>query len=90
MGVILATILTIGVFIASIKILKRYKFNTKSMAIVGIITAVTILLNMVKLVPFPQGGGFSEDIDEIEEDKLTNIFLKACEYEMKFGGMSYE
>lgn len=59
MGIILATILTIGIFVASIKNLKGYKFNTKSMAIIGIMAAITILLNLVKLVPFPQGGGFS-------------------------------
>ena len=29
-------------------------------------------------------------IDEVEEEKLINIFLKACEYEMKFWDMSYE
>ncbi len=31
-----------------------------------------------------------EGIDEVEEEKLINIFLKACEYEMKFWDMSYE
>ena len=31
-----------------------------------------------------------EGIDEIEEEKLINIFLTACEYEMKFWDMSYE
>lgn len=31
-----------------------------------------------------------KDIDEEEEEKLINIFLKACEYEMKFWDMSYE
>ena len=31
-----------------------------------------------------------EGIDEEEQEKLINIFLKACEYEMKFWDMSYE
>lgn len=59
MGIILAIILTVGVFITSFKILKGYKFNTKSMTVIGIMAAITIVLNLVKLVPFPQGGGFS-------------------------------
>ena len=31
-----------------------------------------------------------KNIDEKEEEKLINIFLTACEYEMKFWDMSYE
>lgn len=31
-----------------------------------------------------------EGIDEEEQEKLINIYLKACEYEMKFWDMSYE
>lgn len=31
-----------------------------------------------------------EDIDEEEEEKLMDIFLKACEHEMNFWDMSYE
>lgn len=31
-----------------------------------------------------------EGIDEKEEEKLINIFLEACDYEMKFWDMSYE
>lgn len=31
-----------------------------------------------------------KNIDEKEEEKLINIFLNACEYEMKFWDMSYE
>lgn len=57
--VILAIILTVGLLIMSIKKLKGFKINTKSISRIGIIAAVTILLNMIKLVPFPQGGGFS-------------------------------
>lgn len=146
--VILAIILTVGLLIMSIKKLKGFKINTKSISRIGIMAAVTILLNMIKLVPFPQGGGFSllsalpctltyeyigktlkdqfnhnisdnyygpwieayagvdfedfsirslefvdsicKNINEKEEEKLINIFLKACEYEMKFWDMSYE
>ncbi|MCT4617845.1 MAG: thiaminase II [Marinisporobacter sp.] len=33
---------------------------------------------------------FCKDIDEEEEKKLTEIFIKACDYEMKFWDMSYE
>ncbi len=59
MGIILAVILTLGVLFSSIKVLRGYKFNPKSMTVIGIMAAITILLNLVKLVPFPQGGGFS-------------------------------
>lgn len=57
--IILAVILTIGIFIISVKTLSGFKFNAKSMAIIAIMAAITLLLNMIKLVPFPQGGGFS-------------------------------
>lgn len=43
----------------SIKKLKGFKFTTRSLTRIGIMAAVTILLYMIKLVPFPQGGGFS-------------------------------
>ena len=59
MGIILAVILTLGVLFSSIKVLRGYKFNPKSMTVIGIMATITNLLNPVKLVPFPQGGGFS-------------------------------
>ena len=34
--------------------------------------------------------GICEGIDEEEKEKLINIYLKSCEYEMKFWDMSYE
>lgn len=59
MEIALAIVLTLGIFIPSIKKLKGFKFTTKSLARIGIIAAISILLYMIKLVPFPQGGGFS-------------------------------
>lgn len=57
--IILSVILTVGIFGMSIKKLKGFKFNTKSLTRIGIMAAITIVLYMIKLVPFPQGGGFS-------------------------------
>ncbi len=59
MGIILAVILTLGIFIVCIKRLKGFKSNTRSIAMIGIVAAISILLSMIKLVPFPQGGGIT-------------------------------
>nr|WP_279279079.1 energy-coupled thiamine transporter ThiT [Senegalia massiliensis] len=48
-----------GLLIISIKKLKRFRFNIKSLTRIGIIAAISIVLYMIKIVPFPQGGGFS-------------------------------
>lgn len=58
-AVTLAIILTLVLFALSFKILKGFSFNTNSLARIGLMSAITIVLYMVKLVPFPQGGGFS-------------------------------
>ena len=58
-AVTLAIILTLVLFALSFKILKEFSFNTNSLARIGLMSAITIVLYMVKLVPFPQGGGFS-------------------------------
>lgn len=58
-AVILAVILTIVLFILSIKKLKGYKLNVQSLSRIGLIAAITIVLYMIKIVPFPQGGGFT-------------------------------
>ncbi len=56
---IIAVILTIAVFaFAGIK-LAKFKWNTRSIARIGVVSALTIVLYMIKLVPFPQGGGCS-------------------------------
>ncbi|MCH4889852.1 energy-coupled thiamine transporter ThiT [Acidaminobacter sp. JC074] len=59
MEVILATILTVAVFAFAIVKLTKFKWNTKSIARIGIVSALTIVLYSIKLVPFPQGGGCS-------------------------------
>lgn len=58
LAIILAVILTLGIMIFSIKRLRGFKFNSRSISRIGLMSAVTILLYMVNLVPFPQGGGF--------------------------------
>lgn len=58
-AIILAIILTVGLFILTVKKLKGFKFNAPSLARIGLISAITIVLYLIKVVPFPQGGGFS-------------------------------
>lgn len=58
-AIILAVILTLGLLIASVNKLKGFKFNVRSLARIGLVAAITIVLYMIKIVPFPQGGGFS-------------------------------
>lgn len=58
-AVTLAVVLTLILFALSFRVLKGFKFNTKSLARIGLMSAITIVLYMIKLVPFPQGGGFS-------------------------------
>ena len=57
--IILSVILSLAIFGMSIKKLKAFKVNTKGLTRIGIMAAITIVLYMIKLVPFPQGGGFS-------------------------------
>lgn len=57
--IILSVILTLGIFVISTKKLKGFKVNTRGLTRIGIMAAITIVLYMIKLVPFPQGGGFS-------------------------------
>lgn len=57
--IILAIVLTLALFTISIIKLKDFKFTSKSLTRIAIMAAITILLYMIKLVPFPQGGGFS-------------------------------
>lgn len=57
--IFLSVIVTVCILGMSVKKLRGFKFNTKSLTRIGIMSAITIVLYMIKLVPFPQGGGFS-------------------------------
>ena len=57
--IIMAIILTLGIFVLSVIKLKGFNFNAKSLSRIGIVSAISIVLYTIKLVPFPQGGGFS-------------------------------
>ncbi|MCT4617844.1 MAG: energy-coupled thiamine transporter ThiT [Marinisporobacter sp.] len=57
--IVLAVLFSVTIFIASIIKLKGVKLEAKSIARIGIVSAITIVLYMIKLVPFPQGGGCS-------------------------------
>lgn len=58
-AIILSVILIVSLALISIKRLKDFKFNTRSLSRIAVIAAISIVLYMIKLVPFPQGGGFS-------------------------------
>lgn len=55
----LAWILSIAVFVFAGVKLAKFKWTTRSVARIGIVSALTIVLYTIKLVPFPQGGGCS-------------------------------
>lgn len=56
---IMAWILTVAVFAFAGIRLAKFKWNTRSIARIGVVSGLTIVLYMIKLVPFPQGGGCS-------------------------------
>lgn len=57
--VIIAGILCGGMLVAAVFTLKDFKWSARSMARIGLVSGLTIVLYMIKLVPFPQGGGSS-------------------------------
>lgn len=57
--VVIAVALCVGMLVAAVLTLKDFKFTTRSLARIGVVSGVTIVLYMIKLVPFPQGGGCS-------------------------------
>ena len=58
-AIIIAIILTAAIFYVSIRQLKGIKLNEKLLTRVGLVSAMTMMLYTIKLVPFPQGGGCS-------------------------------
>ena len=56
-----ANVLAIGfcmiVFVFTGWKLRGIKFDTKRLARIGVVTALSLALYMIKIVPFPQGGG---------------------------------
>lgn len=58
-AVMIAIVLCLGMLGAGIWTLKGYKLSVKSLTRVGLVSGITIVLYMIKLVPFPQGGGCS-------------------------------
>lgn len=59
LAVILSVILSLGILAATIKTLKGIKFDVRRISRIGVVAAITIVLYMIKIVPFPQGGGCS-------------------------------
>lgn len=58
-AIVISVILMLAIGLMSIKRLKGFKITTNILSRVAIISAISIVLYMIKLVPFPQGGGFS-------------------------------
>ncbi|WP_105614618.1 energy-coupled thiamine transporter ThiT [Vallitalea okinawensis] len=58
-AVIIAILLTSAVFFVSIRQLIGIQFNARLLTRVGLVSALTMVLYTIKLVPFPQGGGCS-------------------------------
>ncbi|GAA0176671.1 energy-coupled thiamine transporter ThiT [Clostridium sediminicola] len=58
-AIILAIIFTLAILVVSIKRLRGFKFEARVISRIGLVAAITIVLYMIKLVPFPQGGGCS-------------------------------
>lgn len=55
----LAAVFTVILSIITIIKLKGMKFDTRKLARIGIFTSLTLILYMIKILPFPQGGGCS-------------------------------
>ncbi|WP_373600059.1 energy-coupled thiamine transporter ThiT [Paraclostridium bifermentans] len=52
-------VLSIVFFIYYIKGLKKTKFTTKTVVIIGMFSAISYILNMIEFIKYPQGGGIS-------------------------------
>jgi len=59
LAVMIAIVLCSVVFGMSIWILRGMKFSVPALTRIGVVSGVTMVLYMIKLVPFPQGGGCS-------------------------------
>ncbi len=57
--IILSLLLTIGILGISLVKLKDFKFDIRSLTRIGIMSAISIILFMIKIIPFPNGGGVS-------------------------------
>ncbi len=58
-AIIIAILLTVAILFVSVRQLIGIKLNVKLLARVGLVSAMTMVLYTIKLVPFPQGGGCS-------------------------------
>jgi len=59
MAVLIAIVICVGLFGLSLWTLKGYQWSIQALTRIGVISGVTIVLYLIKLVPFPQGGGCS-------------------------------
>lgn len=58
-AIFLAVIMTLTILIVCVKKLSGFKFEVKILTRIGLVAAISIVLYMIKIVPFPQGGGCS-------------------------------
>ncbi|WP_251862379.1 energy-coupled thiamine transporter ThiT [Clostridium sp. Marseille-Q2269] len=59
LATIIAIIVTLAILVLSVQKLRKFKFNLRVIVRIGVVAAITVVLDMIKIVPFPQGGGCS-------------------------------
>jgi thiamine transporter len=57
LAIVLAVVMCMAIFLFTGFKLKGYKLTTRSMARIGVISGLSLALYMIKLAPFPEGGG---------------------------------
>ncbi|SMB78850.1 thiamine transporter [Desulfonispora thiosulfatigenes DSM 11270] len=58
-AIFLAVIFTVVLSVITCVNLKGFKLDTRRLTRIGVVTTLTLVLYMIKIVPFPQGGGCS-------------------------------
>lgn len=58
-AIVLAVIFTLVLSILSYITLRGFKFDIRKLTRIGVVTTLTLVLYMIKIIPFPQGGGCS-------------------------------
>ena len=56
---IVISLITIVMFLIYLKEMKSTKIDTKTIVFVGLFTAISYVLYMIKFIPYPQGGGIT-------------------------------
>lgn len=54
---VLILLVSFAFFMYYLKAVKNYKFTTKTIVMIGLFSAISYILSMVKFIQYPQGGG---------------------------------